>query len=725
MTQSVAVEMNSVTGQDEKLDIPFMRCPVVGKNVSKRECMNITVDVDLNKRCINHKCPSPFKACPSCLKFGDIKEMGHIGPTCCEKRKDLCTTHLLWGAGARRSISERVEELLKYEKKLKETQVVENEIKQLENSRKEYLQKEVDKKRKESHQNAQQYKENNKSQQVGMAKPSVPQPVAPKIETKSVPVVIDAVQSQDEKEVMLTQTIVVMSQVEMEVAPAVENGSSLHVATEEYPSAIKSPAVSNDMTMAIARGRRKQKVKKPELAFEENNAAADSSEKFPCIFKGKGREVTKQECTSFCSVFANNRKCQELKCKSPWLICIACIGHGEYPRYGEECFVSGIHEKTGQILCSTHLEIGFENRREGAKKSTLNPGIDLAKISPVSSDLHAAVPRIDPVPRVDIQETKTDSEYVPVEKSITPPATNIQNDVPGIANVNLENGYRLMVKTSEVRVYAKQPRKTFNEERLGELANSIKNFKQKTPVTVRLLNDGGQHKYELINGERRFRACQLAGSDVWIVIDDVTDEKQQYLDSVLANYHGQPHTPIETAEIIKRLRGDEYKFTYKKISMFFNEKCISWVVQHLSLLELHPEVQKMMDESLPKEEAINFSIGVELAKVKDKNLQLLLAQEIVKKKMKTSTAQFFVRKNNGKDVSAASGRKRRPNDDFKLLKADAERCGEKVIHFLAMEDEMFAKLFMNRPPEHRKQIMEQYRESARNFERLIARIESL
>ena len=94
--------------------IPY--CPVEMSSITEERCKEITSDPRYNGSCIKHKeCISRWKVCPSCLRFGEMKKMGHVGPVCCAKGKNLCGFHLLYGAGAHRSISEMEEELKKYE----------------------------------------------------------------------------------------------------------------------------------------------------------------------------------------------------------------------------------------------------------------------------------------------------------------------------------------------------------------------------------------------------------------------------------------------------------------------------------------------------------------------------------------------------------------------------------------------------------------------------------
>ena len=195
-------------------------------------------------------------------------------------------------------------------------------------------------------------------------------------------------------------------------------------------------------------------------------------------------------------------------------------------------------------------------------------------------------------------------------------------------------------------------------------------------MLLRAFNNGGKYKWELVDGERRYRACKLAGKKtVMAILVEVKDEREQYEMSVIANFCREGHTPMEIAEAIGRFK-DEYHYTDAQIGKLFGEseegKSGSWVFMHYSLLKLHPKVQDMLDPDLPKRQRLAKSIAFELVmQEKDHDRQLAMAKEIIERKMSTSHAKSFIRSKvkelTGTYKVREGTRRQRPSDHYKLF----------------------------------------------------------
>ncbi|MDR0315253.1 MAG: ParB/RepB/Spo0J family partition protein [Oscillospiraceae bacterium] len=106
------------------------------------------------------------------------------------------------------------------------------------------------------------------------------------------------------------------------------------------------------------------------------------------------------------------------------------------------------------------------------------------------------------------------------------------------------------LKLTEIEPNKEQPRKTFDEKSLGELADSISRNGVLQPLLVRPMRDGS---YQLVAGERRWRASRIAGlNEVPVVIKDMTDEQAMEI-SLVENLQREDLNPIEEAEGIKLL----------------------------------------------------------------------------------------------------------------------------------------------------------------------------
>lgn len=134
-----------------------------------------------------------------------------------------------------------------------------------------------------------------------------------------------------------------------------------------------------------------------------------------------------------------------------------------------------------------------------------------------------------------------------------------------------------------------QPRKDINPEKLQELASSIRAQGIVQPIVVRSV---GQDKYEIIAGERRWRAAQLAElADVPVVIKDIDDRTAMAM-ALIENIQREDLNPLEESEALKRL-GDEFEMTHQQISEAVG-KSRATVTNLLRLIDLQPELKTML-----------------------------------------------------------------------------------------------------------------------------------
>lgn len=134
-----------------------------------------------------------------------------------------------------------------------------------------------------------------------------------------------------------------------------------------------------------------------------------------------------------------------------------------------------------------------------------------------------------------------------------------------------------------------QPRKDMNPEKLQELADSIRAQGIIQPVIVRKL---GQDKYEIVAGERRWRAAQLAGlQQVPVVVKDIDDRATMAI-ALIENIQRQDLNPLEEAEALRRLL-DEFTMTHQQIADAVGKSRVT-VTNLLRLIDLHPEAKKLL-----------------------------------------------------------------------------------------------------------------------------------
>jgi ParB family chromosome partitioning protein len=138
-----------------------------------------------------------------------------------------------------------------------------------------------------------------------------------------------------------------------------------------------------------------------------------------------------------------------------------------------------------------------------------------------------------------------------------------------------------------------QPRNRFNDESLAELAESIKEFGVIQPIVVRMLD--GEEKYEIVTGERRYRATKKIGINTIpsIVVTDVDDMSSLEM-ALIENLHRDDLSPMEKAHTFKQLI-NEFKITHEQLSKRIGKSRVS-ITNSLRLLSLPVEVQKLINE---------------------------------------------------------------------------------------------------------------------------------
>lgn len=158
-----------------------------------------------------------------------------------------------------------------------------------------------------------------------------------------------------------------------------------------------------------------------------------------------------------------------------------------------------------------------------------------------------------------------------------------------------ESGLNAVIEMSLEKIIPNknQPRNMFDEESLAELAESIKQFGVIQPIVVRKLDE--VEKYEIVTGERRYRATKKVGISTIpsIVVKDVDDISSLEM-ALIENIHRDNLSPMEKANTYKQLI-DEFKITHDKLSKRIGKSRVS-ITNSLRLLALPVEIQKLINE---------------------------------------------------------------------------------------------------------------------------------
>ena len=178
-----------------------------------------------------------------------------------------------------------------------------------------------------------------------------------------------------------------------------------------------------------------------------------------------------------------------------------------------------------------------------------------------------------------------------------------------------------------------QPRKHFDEEALSELADSIALHGVIQPLLVRPISDGG---YQLIAGERRWRASRLAGlTEVPVVIREMTDSEAMEL-ALIENLQREDLNPIEEAEGYKLLM-DTYSLTQSEAAERVG-KSRPAVANAMRLLSLPKEVLDLI-----KEGRISSGHGRTLLGLNDNSMMLKLCKEIEEKQISVRQLESIIK----------------------------------------------------------------------------------
>ena len=181
-----------------------------------------------------------------------------------------------------------------------------------------------------------------------------------------------------------------------------------------------------------------------------------------------------------------------------------------------------------------------------------------------------------------------------------------------------------------------QPRQIFNEEKLEELANSIKKNGVIQPIAVRP-DKSNEGKYQIVAGERRWLAAQKAGlHEIPIVILDLDDNESLEV-AIVENIQRDDLNPIEEAKAYERL-SEEFNYDHEKIARFMS-KSRSHVSNTLRLLTLPSDVRSMIEEGLITAGQARPLVGVANA--------TNIAEQIVSKKLSARSVESLVRTNKG------------------------------------------------------------------------------
>jgi ParB family transcriptional regulator, chromosome partitioning protein len=240
---------------------------------------------------------------------------------------------------------------------------------------------------------------------------------------------------------------------------------------------------------------------------------------------------------------------------------------------------------------------------------------------------------------------------------------------PKVVDAKAPDGLPTTLKLKQLRAGKYQPRTRMDEGSLYELAESIKSQGVMQPILVRPVGAGeGTGGYEIIAGERRFRAAKLAGLDeVPVLVKPVSDEAAAVM-ALIENIQREDLNPLEEAQGLQRLVG-EFKLTHEQAAAAVG-RSRSAASNLLRLLQLAEPVQHMLmagDLDMGHARAL---LGLAAAE------QVMAAQEIVAKKLSVRDAERLV----ARSLSAHPAARPQPTKPSKTR--DVARLEERLADLL-------------------------------------------
>ena len=238
-----------------------------------------------------------------------------------------------------------------------------------------------------------------------------------------------------------------------------------------------------------------------------------------------------------------------------------------------------------------------------------------------------------------------------------------EREIRSASDVNADQvvGNIIELEVDKIEVNPYQPRTHFNEQAIGELAESIKSLGIIQPVTVRKVD---RNQYQLVTGERRYRAAKSIGFDRIPAYVRIANDQEALEMALVENIQRRDLDPIEIALSYQRLI-DEIQLTQNQLSERVGKKR-STVANYIRLLKLDPIVQTGMRDGF-----LSMGHGRALINVEESEKQLEIYEKIIARTLSVRETELLVQKSK-KSQSAGTSKALKPlfyNDAANELKS--------------------------------------------------------
>jgi len=225
-----------------------------------------------------------------------------------------------------------------------------------------------------------------------------------------------------------------------------------------------------------------------------------------------------------------------------------------------------------------------------------------------------------------------------------------ENDIQSASDKNADKvvGNIVELDLDVIEVNPFQPRSNFNDDALQELASSIKELGVIQPITVRKIDF---NQYQLVSGERRFRASKLIGLKTVPAYIRIANDQESLEMALVENIQRQDLDPIEIALSYQRLI-DEIQLTQEKMSERVGKKR-STITNYLRLLRLDPIIQTGIRDGF-----LSMGHGRALVNIDKKNIQIDLYEKIISENLSVRATEQAVKDyQEGKEKTTKTSKK--------------------------------------------------------------------
>ena len=225
-----------------------------------------------------------------------------------------------------------------------------------------------------------------------------------------------------------------------------------------------------------------------------------------------------------------------------------------------------------------------------------------------------------------------------------------ENDIKTITDKNADKvvGHIVELDLNSIEVNPNQPRTVFNEEALQELATSIRELGVIQPITVRKMDF---NKYQLVSGERRFRASKILGLETIPAYIRIANDEESLMMALVENIQRQDLDPIEVALSYQRMI-DEINLTQEQMSERVGKKR-STITNYLRLLKLDPIIQTGIRDGF-----ISMGHGRAIINIENTEQQIDIYNKIIAQNLSVRDTESLVQElKNPKEKTIVSSKK--------------------------------------------------------------------